>query len=102
MQSPYDLEACVKVEGFVGCHDRDVFHEGLRDDLAIEGIGMMCGQIEQAEGMLCRVRQDPQTQISDACHRVRLAERELPSALFDGDLSQGRDADLAHRGPLSK
>ena len=55
IQSPDDLEAFVKVEGFVRRHDRNVFHEGLGDDLAVEGIGMMCGQIEEAEGMLCRV-----------------------------------------------
>jgi hypothetical protein len=42
------------------CHDGDVFREGLGDDLAIERIGMMRGQIEQAEGVLRRVRQDPQ------------------------------------------
>ena len=80
-QSPYNLEAFVKVEGFVRRHDRDVFHEGLRDDLAVEGIGMMCGQLEQPEGMLCRVWQDPQSQIGDACNRVPLAERELTSGL---------------------
>src|SRR5437867_7317702 len=32
IQSPDDLEAFVKVEGFVRRHDRDVFYEGLRDD----------------------------------------------------------------------
>jgi hypothetical protein len=85
-QSPHHLKAFVKTEGFVRCNDWDVFHEGLRDDLAVEGITVMCGQIEKPEGMFCRVRQDPQSQISDACHRVSLGERELPSRLFDGDL----------------
>ena len=41
---------------FVRCHDRDVFREGLRDDLAIEWIGVVCGQIEQAEGRLQQER----------------------------------------------
>jgi hypothetical protein len=84
--SPDDLEAFVQVERVVRRHNRDVFHEGLRDDLAVEGIGMMRGQIEQPEGMLFRIRLDPQSKISDACHRVSLGERELPSRLFDGDL----------------
>jgi hypothetical protein len=53
---PNDLEVLVKVEGFVRCHDWDVFHEGLRDDLAIEWIGMVCREIEQPEGMLWRIR----------------------------------------------
>ena len=57
----------------------------------------MCGQIEQAEGMLRREGRDPQSQIGDACHRVRLAEYQLPSGLFDRDLAQGNAADLAHR-----
>jgi hypothetical protein len=51
--------------------------------LAVKGIGMMCGQIEQAEGMFCRVGQNPQSQIRDAADRVGLAERELPPGLFD-------------------
>jgi hypothetical protein len=67
----------------------------LRDDLAVEAIGMMGGQIEEADGMLCRVRQDPQPQIGDAFHPGRLAERQLPSSLFDGDL--GRDTTLISR-----
>src|SRR5437667_7085204 len=47
--SPYHLEAFVKTEGFVRCDDGDVFHQGLRDDLAVEGISMMRGQIEKPE-----------------------------------------------------
>jgi len=35
--SPYHLEVFVKTEGFVGCNDWHVFHEGLRDDVAVEG-----------------------------------------------------------------
>jgi hypothetical protein len=53
--SPNDLEAIVKVKGFVRCHDRDVFHEGWRDDLAVEWIGMKRREIEQPEGMLWRI-----------------------------------------------
>ena len=52
--SPYDLETFVKGEGFVRCHDRDVLHERLRDDLAVEGIGVMCRQIEQPEDIQTR------------------------------------------------
>ena len=59
IHSPDDPEAFVELEGFVRRHDRHVFHEGLRDDLAVEGIRMMYGQIEQAEGMFSGVRQDP-------------------------------------------
>jgi hypothetical protein len=102
VRSPHDLEAFVKVERFVGRHDRDVFDKGLRDDLAVEGVGVMCGQLEETEGMRCCVRQDPQSQISDACHYVRFVERQLPSGLFNRDLGQGNDADLAHRGRFSK
>lgn len=51
-RSPQDLEAFVKCERFVGRDDWDVLHEGLRDDLAVEGIGVMCGQIKKAQGML--------------------------------------------------
>jgi hypothetical protein len=31
---------------------------------------MMCGQIEQPEGMLCPIGQDPQSEISDACENT--------------------------------
>jgi hypothetical protein len=101
-RSPDDLEAAVKVEALVRGHDRHIFHERLRDQLAVERVGMMCGQIEQADGMFRRVRQDPHAQVSDPCHRARRAERELPSGLFDGDLGEGHDAKLAHGGPLAK
>lgn len=37
--SPYDFEAFVKVERFVRCYDRDIFHERLRDDLTVKRIG---------------------------------------------------------------
>jgi hypothetical protein len=81
-QSPYHPESFVKIEGFVRCNDWDVFHEGLCDDLPIEGIRMMCGQIEKLEGMFWRVRQDPQLQVSNACDHVSLGKRELPLVCF--------------------
>jgi ABC-2 type transport system ATP-binding protein len=40
-QSPDDLETFVKLEGFVRGYDRNVFHQGLRDDLSIERIRMV-------------------------------------------------------------
>jgi len=63
---------------------------------------MIVGKIEQAEGMLCRVGQDPQTDRSATALPSRsLAEREIPYVMFDGDSQSGKenDADLAHRGP---
>jgi hypothetical protein len=46
----------VQGEGFVRCDDWDVLHEGVRNDLPVEGIGVMCGEIEQSQGVLCRER----------------------------------------------
>jgi len=37
IHSPYDSEAFIKREGFVRHHHRDVFLEGLRNDLAVDG-----------------------------------------------------------------
>jgi hypothetical protein len=45
-QSPYDLEAFVTAERFVRCHDWDVLHERLGNDLAVERISVVCRQIE--------------------------------------------------------
>ena len=67
--SPCDLEAFVHVERFVRRQDWDVFHESLRDDVPVEGIGMMRGQIEQPEGMLCRIRQDPPVRLEFVVRR---------------------------------
>jgi hypothetical protein len=86
--SPYDLQTLVELEGFVRRDDRNVFHEGLGDDLTVERIRMMCGQIEETERMLRPIRHDPQSQISDACDRVCLAQRQLPPGLFNGNLGQ--------------
>jgi hypothetical protein len=52
VRSPHDFEPVVEVECFVGCHDREIVRERLRDDLAIKRVGMVCGQIEQAERMV--------------------------------------------------
>jgi hypothetical protein len=41
IRSPDDSEALVQSECLIRCHDGNVFHQCLRDDLAVEGIRMM-------------------------------------------------------------
>jgi len=55
----------------------------------------VCRQIEQSESMFGRVRQNAQLQIRDAGRDIGLAEGEGPSELFDGDLGERNDANLA-------
>jgi hypothetical protein len=61
IRSPDDSEAFVQFEDPVRRHDGNVFHQRLRDDLAVEGIRMMSRQIKEAQCMLRRVGQDPQS-----------------------------------------
>jgi hypothetical protein len=62
---PNDLKAFVETEFIVARDYRDFFAQSLRDDLAVERIGVVVGQIEEVGGMIHGVGQYAEVQILD-------------------------------------
>src|SRR2546429_9795990 len=61
--SPHNPEPLVKAEFLIRSHNRDLFAQGLGNDLAVERVAMVQRQIEQMQRMISRVGQNAKPEV---------------------------------------
>jgi len=87
--SPHDSEPLVGSEFLVRSHNRDLFAQGLGNDLAVERVAMVQQRhIEQMQGMISRVGQDSKPEVGDAPEYFVLADPQLSYRLLDGNFGE--------------
>lgn len=88
-RSPDHLNSFVQPECFIGSQHGNAFDNRLRNDLAIEGVGMVQRQIKQLRGVVRRPGKDTRIQIFDGRKNVSPREIQLAQRGLDGDLRKG-------------
>ena len=76
----------------VGGHDREIFGESLRDEHAVERIGVVERQIEKRKSVLRGVGQYSEPQVGETLENFRFSKSELATSLLNRDLQEGDDA----------
>ena len=84
--SPDHPNPLVTSEYLVGGYDGYILSERLRQDLAVERIGVMPRQSKQPECMLARVGENANVQIRKRFAHIRFGQVQLAAAVLNGDL----------------
>ena len=87
-RSPHDPEPLVEAEFLVGSHNRDLFAQGLGNDLAVERVAMVQRQIEQMQRMISGVGQDSKPEVGNAREYLVFADSQLSYRLLDGNFRE--------------
>ena len=96
MNLPNDFESVVEPESVVAGNDWNVLRQSLRNDLSVEGIGVMWRQVEEFERVIEGKWQDSHSQVGEAGRDIRFTKRELADAVLDRKLRKRKGADFAH------
>lgn len=94
--SPDIFDAFVEPECRVGGDDRDVLGQCLRDNLPVEGIAMVEGQVEEFECVAGVPGQHLHPEIGKAHEDIFAMNIKLALAVFDGNLGNGECAEFAY------